>query len=354
MNDNVTKITPKTFLNRVLVGMSIGIVVALVPWALLGNLSKALTPHVPFMENILVMVTLAIRLLPMVIGVSVAMQFKLSPIQTASIGIATVIGSGVAHIAEKGSFVFSGTGDVINSGLTAAIGTFVVLILGNRLKAYTILLIPILVILIAGGLGALILPYISEITTKLGGFIQQLTTLQPVLMGTTIAVVFALMIVSPISTVGIAVAISLSGIGAGAANLGICAAGFGLAIMGWKSNSVATSLAHFLGSPKMQMANFVNLPTIALPIILNAAVLGALAGMFGITGTPISAGFGFSGLIGPLGAFSTMEGGFNAQNTVIVTLAFFIIPIILGILCKILFTRIIPILKDEHYTISFS
>lgn len=346
--------TPKTFTNNVLVGMSIGIVVALVPWALLGNLSKALIPHVPFAATILMMVTLAIRLLPMVIGLSVAMQFKLPPIQTASIGIATVIGSGIATMGDKGAFIFSGTGDVINSGLTAAVATLIALWLGNRLKAYTILLLPMLVILLGGGFGLITLPYVQMITTSLGQLIAHITTLQPVIMGALLAVIFSLLIMSPISTVGIAIAISLSGIAAGAANLGICAAGFGLAIMGWRVNSAATSFAHFLGSPKMQMANFINHPQIALPIICNAAIVGALAGLWQITGTPISAGFGFSGLIGPLAAFASMEGGITIMNSVIIITTFMILPIVLGLLFKALFTKIMPVVHDEDYTINFT
>lgn len=345
--------TPKEFINDVLVGMSTGIVVALIPWAILGNLSQVLIPHFAYAENVLAMVTLAMSLLPMVIGVCIGMSFKFTPIQTSSIGIATVIGSGVATLSDSGGFIVSGTGDVINSGITAAIASLVVILCGNRLKAYTILLIPIIVILVAGGLGLVTLPFIQEITTLIGRFVQTLTTLQPVLMGITIAILFALLMMSPVSTVGIAVAIGLAGVGSGAANLGITAAGFGLAIMGWQVNSLGTSFAHILGSPKIQMANFVNKPIIALPVILNAAVLGAMAGIFGISGTTISAGFGFAGFIGPISAFNTMDGGASLHNIIIITLAFIVVPIVLGVLLKILFTKVIPILNDKNYEIKF-
>lgn len=346
-------ITPKEFINDVLVGMSTGIVVALIPWALLGNLSQALIPHFAYAKDILAMVTLAMSLLPMVIGVCIGMSFKFTPIQTSSIGIATVIGSGVATLSDSGGFILSGTGDVINAGITAAIASLVVILCGNRLKAYTILLIPIIVILVAGGLGLVTLPFIQEITTLIGRFVQTLTSLQPVLMGVTIAILFSLLMMSPVSTVGIAVAISLAGVGSGAANLGITAAGFGLAIMGWQVNSLGTSFAHFLGSPKIQMANFVNKPIIAIPVILNAAVLGAMAGIFGISGTPISAGFGFAGFIGPISALNTMQGGFSNQNIIVVVMAFLVIPIVLAIVFKLLFTKVIPIVKDENYEIKF-
>ena len=41
-------------------------------------------------------------------------------------------------------------------------------------------------------------------------------------------------------------------------------------------------------------------PKIVIPMLITAAILGGLAGVLNIQGTPISAGFGLSGLIGPL------------------------------------------------------
>ncbi|MFX8152886.1 PTS sugar transporter subunit IIC, partial [Acinetobacter baumannii] len=81
------------------------------------------------------------------------------------------------------------------------------------------------------------------------------TNLQPIVMGIVLAMLFAFMIVSPVSTVGLATAIFMEGISAGTANLGVVAAGFGLLVAGWRVNGFATSILHVLGSPKVQMAN---------------------------------------------------------------------------------------------------
>ncbi len=116
--------------------------------------------------------------------------------------------------------------------------------------------------------------------------------------------VFAVLIVSPISSVGIATAISLSGIASGSANLGIVAGSFTLAIMGASVNSLGTTLAHFIGTPKIQMANMLEKPKLFIPVMVNAAIAGAIGAIFNIKGTPMSAGFGFSGLIGPLAAWN--------------------------------------------------
>ncbi|WLR55401.1 PTS sugar transporter subunit IIC [Mesobacillus subterraneus] len=347
------KMTAKEFWNHILAGLSIGIVVALVPGALLGELAKALLPYFSGAQYIIDITSLAIRMLPMVIGITIAMQFKFTPIQTSSVGIATVVGSGVAISGEKGAFIFAGTGDVINAGLTAAFAAALVLLIGTRLKAYTILLVPTIVITVAGIAGIITLPYVKLITSFVGEIISNFTTLQPILMGSLTAISFALLIVSPISTVGVATAIALAGIGSGAANLGIVAAGFGLAIAGWKANSAGTSVAHFLGSPKMQMVNFMKRPVMILPIVCNAAILGALAGIFNIQGTPMSAGFGFSGLIGPINALNLMENGWSATNLLLVGTIFIILPIALGFAFNYIFSKVTKKVAPEDYKLKF-
>ncbi|VWX38064.1 PTS transporter subunit IIC [Exiguobacterium oxidotolerans] len=338
---------------HVLNGLSIGILVALIPGALLGELAKALLPYFAPAQHIIDSTTIAMRLLPMVIGVAVAMQFKTTPIETASIGLATVVGSGVATRTETAGFLFVGTGDVINAGVTAAIATALVLWIGNRFKTYTVLVMPTLIIVGAGGIGVLTYPFVTKITAAIGQMITQFTVLQPILMGVLLAVTFSVLIVSPLSTVGIATAISLSGIAAGAANLGVCAAGFGLAIAGWKANSRGTSIAHFLGSPKIQMANFIRNPIMIVPVMCSAAVLGGLAGILGIQGTPFSAGFGMSGLIGPINALHLMAGGWTWANGVLVFGLFILLPIVLCLSFHQLFRRFRPWTNQEDYRLDF-
>ncbi len=346
------KMTAKQFMDKLLAGLSVGIVVALIPNALLGELLKVIIPHFAPAQTIFDITLLAMRLSPMVIGVCIAMQFKLTPIQITSVGMAAVVGSGVASVGENGAFIFAGTGDVINVAITAAIAVGIVMLLGNKLKAYTILLVPAIVVIVAGGIGIFALPYVKGITLFIGDIINKFTTLQPILMGILISLCFAFLIVSPFSTVAVATAIALGGIGSGAANLGGVAAGFGLAICGWKVNSFGTSIAHFLGSPKMQMVNLVKKPIMMVPILCNAAVLGALAGIFNIQGTPMSAGFGISGLIGPINALNLM-GGYTTMNVIIVSIVFVIAPIALGILFNYIFTKIAKIISEEDYKLTF-
>lgn len=342
------KLTAKQFSMNILNGVAIGTVLALIPGALLGELFKALLPVFPQGQFVLDLTTLSNSLLGLIVGVVIGYQFKFTPIQSASVGLAVMVGGGAASFAD-GALMLNGTGDVINMMFTGAIAAGLVLLLGTRLKSYSIILIPPILLVVGGGLGYALLPLVANITTLIGHFVEQLLTLQPIIMSILIAVLFSILITTPITTVGIALAVSLAGIGSGAGNLGVVAAGFGLAIAGWKVNTVGTSLAHFIGSPKMSMPNVFAKPKIMIPIICNAAVLGVLAAVFKIQGTPMSAGFGFSGLVGPVNHLNLAEGGWSFMNILITLFVFVIAPVGLGILFNRLFTKVWPIIDPEDY-----
>ncbi|MBK3493659.1 PTS transporter subunit IIC [Viridibacillus sp. YIM B01967] len=341
----------KDFFNKLLTGMSIGIIVSLIPNALVGEILKLIIPHVPILQHILDISVLVMSMLPVIIGVTVGLTFKLTPIQTASVGLAAMVGSGVVQISTEGAMMLSGIGVVINTGVTAGLAVLFVKYIGARLKDYTILLLPALTIFVPGLIGFMLLPYVRTGSGYVGVVIDQITLLQPIIMGATIAVIFCILILSPLSTIGVATVIMLSGIGAGAANLGVVASGVGMCIASYKANSLGTALAHVLGSPKIQMRNFFMKPSIALPMMITAAILGALAGVVEVTGTPISAGFGLAGLVGPLNYINLAEGGWNLHNITVMLGMFFVLPIILNIMLLRLFERKFKLITAEDYKV---
>ncbi|AKV56058.1 membrane protein [Bifidobacterium actinocoloniiforme DSM 22766] len=336
----------------ILNGLSTGIIVALVPGALLNALVKYLLPVAPWLRPIPTMTGMAQVLLPAVSAVCVGMIAKFTPIQTSSLALAAALGAGNWKVSGKG-LALAGPGDVINLAVTIAVGYLVLKLLGDMLKTYTILLLPTLVILIAGGIGMLTYGPVSSLTRWVGAGVNALTSFQPVPMGVLMGAAFALIIVSPISSVGIAAAIGVTGIAAGSANLGITAAALALAIYGRETNSVGTSLAHFLGSPKIQMANLLSRPKLLLPLTINAAIMGGVGAACGIQGTPASAGFGLSGLIGPLAAIEA-QGGFTTAHVLEAALLFAILPVALGYLSDLIFTRLLDYQKPEYYAITYS
>lgn len=350
---NSEKMHPKTFAMNVLNGMSLGIVLVLMPAAIFGELIQLLlVDYIPQLNSVLQLFELSNSMMPIAIGVATGMLFKLQPIELLSVTIAAVGGSGVFTVVEEG-FIFSGTGDVINTGLTTALAVCIVRAVAHRMESYKLIALPALTISVAGGLGRVLLPHVMRISSFIGQVINDVTVLQPVLMGIILAIIFAILIVSPLSTVGIATAITLSGIGAGTANLGVVAAQVGLTIAAWKENSTGTALAHVIGSPKIQMANTVRKPIIMLPMLCTASILGGLGGWLGIEGTPISAGFGLSGLIGPLAAWSEHTGGESTALMISIIALFIVLPLILGFLFQALFTHKIKLVEPMDYRIQF-
>lgn len=348
MSKEVIKQTPKSFTMNALNGLAMGTVVVLIPGAILGELMKALLPMWSGFGTLIAATAIATTLMGLVIGMFVGMNFKFNPIQSASLGLAVIFAGGSPNFAN-GVITMHGTGDIINMGITAALGVLLIQFLSDKTKSFTLIIVPTVTLLLVGGVGRVLLPYVKMITTMIGQGIASLLGLQPILISLLIAMIFCFLIVSPITTVGIALAINLSGIGSGAANLGICAASFGLCLAGWAVNLKGTSLAHVLGSPKISMANVLLKPKIMLPMLCSAAVLGVIGAIFNIQGTPASAGFGISGLIGPINALNLAKGGWSLVNILLIIIIFVGAPIVLNMIFNYLFIKVLKVIDPMDY-----
>ena len=183
------------------------------------------------------------------------------------------------------------------------------------------------------------LPGMVAVQAAVGQVVASATAAAPLVMGILLGVIFALLIVSPMSSVGIATAIGLVGIGSGAANAGIVAAGLTLAVMGASVNSWGATIAHFMGSPKIQMANLLSRPKLFLPVVIAAAISGGVASLMMVEGTAFSAGFGMAGFIGPLTAMTESTGS---------ALAFVVVPLAAAFLMKLIFIQKTQLIKAEE------
>jgi len=342
------KMTVKAFVNHVLVGHAIGIVAALIPSALLGELSKALMGTVPVFGSIYQLVTIFMLAVPLLIGAAVAHQFKLKPIPMVCVAAAAWAGSGALQFTPNG-IVIGGMGDLVNILVTISLTCGLVLLIGGRLKSFEPLIMPPIICIVGGGMGLIVYPLVHTVTTGLGGMINSFTALQPVLMGVLIASAFSVIMISPVSTVAIASAIGMSGIASGAGNLGCVAAAVGMFVGGLRVNKIGLSLSIVLGTPKIMIAAMVRQPKILVPIILNGALLGALGAAFQIKGTPISAGFGFSGMVGPINAIHFMPGGATIANLLIIGLVFIAVPFAGGFFFEWVCRRVLHLYESEDY-----
>ncbi|WP_197671790.1 PTS transporter subunit IIC [Devriesea agamarum] len=331
-----TRMTPKLFLDRVLNGAAIGIVVGLVPNAITGELFKFLARTYPGIGLFSTLHEVVVGLqftVPVIVGVLIGMQFSFTAVQTVIVGTATFVGSGAMQFTSDGVVKLVGIGDLINTMLTASVAVLILALVGNRLGSLTVLFLPIIGGGLSGLIGLLTLPYVRSITGAIGALVNAIAkdSNLGVFAAVLIAVIFAIMIVSPISTVGVALAIGIDGPASGAANLGIAAAAAMLMVGSLRINSAGVTWSVFLGAMKMMMGNLIKHPIMVLPLALVAGVTGLVGGLVGITGTPASAGFGHSGLVGPIAALQGMHGSVLA-NMGILVVVYFVVPIGLAVL----------------------
>ena len=205
---------------------------------------------------------------------------------------------------------------------------------------------------IVGGLsatiGVLILPYVHMITTGIGNMVNSFTELQPVLMCMLISMVFSFIIISPLSTVAIAIAIGITGLAAGSASIGISATEAVLLIGTSKVNRVAVPISIFFGGVKMMMPNMVKYPIIMLPILITAGISGIAGSLIG-TGTKESAGFGFIGMIGPISAFKFLHVDSAILSILLIILGFFVVPLVTAFILDIIFRKVLRLYTNDIY-----
>ena len=115
-------ITPRTFIFNVLNGVALAIVVGMIPNAILGELSKYLSQYNDIFTKV-AFVTQGIQYsIPILTGVLIAGQFKLTQLQTA---VTAFVGSGASTFTDN-KWVIVGIGDLINTMITASIAVGII------------------------------------------------------------------------------------------------------------------------------------------------------------------------------------------------------------------------------------
>ena len=161
-------------------------------------------------------------------------------------------------------------------------------------------------------------------------------------MSLLIACSFAILIISPISTVAIGLAIQLNGLSAGSAAMGVAATTLVLVVHSLKVNKSGVTLAIALGAMKTMMPNLFRYPIILIPILFTASLSSLPVALFNVMGTASSAGFGLVGLVGPL---ASIDAGLNLLTAIIV---WFIVPTLSALLSLLIFEKGLKLYKKEE------
>ncbi|MDO4903717.1 MAG: PTS sugar transporter subunit IIC [Limosilactobacillus sp.] len=343
------KETFKSFMNKILNGTAIAIVVALIPNAILATLLKPVATNATVAQFIHVIVVFQ-YLTPIMAGFLIAKEFKFSGMHQLAVAGAAYVGAGgwttttsVVKGVATTSYSFKGIGDIINMMITAALAVLAVKYLGNLVPSLNIIFVPIVIGTGVGFVGLELLPFVSKITTLIGEGINTFTHLQPFLMSVLIAMAFAILIVTPISTVAISLAIGLNGLTAGASAMGVASTALVLVIATAKVNKPGVPLAIFLGGMKMMMPNFFRHPVMAIPLLVTAAVSSLSVPIFHLVGTPASAGFGIAGAIGPIASYA------GGASLAIVVIAWLVVPVVVGFVAHFICKNVLKLYTDDIF-----
>lgn len=343
------------YLNKILGGVATGIVVGLIPNAILGQVFLALYQgtNAQIFQTLWEVVYAIQFAVPLIIGALIGLQFGYNGIQSACLACATFIGSGVVKyvVAEK-YWTIAGTGDLFNVMFTAFFAVILIDLFKDKLGSLTVVLLPILGAALPGLIGVEILPYVSGITKQIGNLINSFTNMQVILMCILISVSFSILIITPISTVAIGLAVGLDGLSAGAAAIGVGACALMLVIGSIRAkNEKGVTIAVLLGAMKMMIPNLVKHPIIMLPVVTTSAITGLVAAMFNISGTAQSAGFGIVGLVGPLSAFNigTASGTASLIQLGIVAFCFILVPIVVAYLSDMVYRKILKLYDADIF-----
>lgn len=341
------KQSKKQFFSNILNAVGAGVVIALLPNALLGESLKFFKEGQPTLELMYQLVVVIQSFMAFIIGALAANAFKFSGPGVVITGVSAMLGSGAIQF-KNGQILLQGIGDIINVIIVVTLACFLFILLKDKFGSLEMIILPAVIPVVSGMIGLLLLPHVRKVTQALGSMVESFTELNPLVMSILISMTFALLMVTPISLVAIATAISLEGLGSGAGNMGIVAACVTFIFGSLGVNKIGVNIVLIIGAAKMMIPVYLKHPIIMVPLAINGAIAGTLTYLIGIKGTPMSAGFGYTGLVGPLNAFSRMNGD-PIMNIILLIFGYLVIPFTLGFVVHQVCKKVIPGYSDDIY-----
>ncbi|CQR24806.1 regulatory protein [Streptococcus varani] len=336
-----TSIKPSEYFSKVLTGTAMGVIIGVAPNAVLSAILRAL-PQVPVTISLLQIVSIFQMATPFLVGAIVAFQFGFKPLTQMVVAASSFIASGVLKFDDSiGKFAGAGTGDLINTMITAAIAVGMILLIKDKFGSMEIIAMPVVIGVLASFIGLTLLPIVSGITLSIGAVINSFTSLQPILMSILIAVSFAALLTTPVSAIAVGLAIQLSGVASGAAAMGVAATTLTLVVHSFKVNKPGITIAVGTGGMKLMMPNLFKYPIVLLPYVTTAAISAIPVYLFSISGTPQTAGFGVVGLVSPL---ASIDAGLSIPLAV---LSWLVVPVAAAMLSQFVYDKVLHIYDSK-------
>ncbi len=323
--ETVRKLFKRYFIDA-MGAMALGLFASLIIGTIINTFARI--PHMEFLLDFTSQIGAKSAVIGCAIGAAVAWGLKAKPL---------VIFTSVV----TGAIGYMSGGGPLGAYLAAVVGAEIGGLVASKTKV-DIVVTPAVVIFSGGAAGLFIGPYIGQMMTALGLFINNVTELNPIPMGIIIAVVIGLALTAPISSAAICISIGISGIAAGAAVVGCCCQMVGFAVASHRDNGLGGLVSQGVGTSMLQFPNIMRKPQIWIAPTLAAAILGPISTrVIGMTNTSVGAGMGTSGLVGQVGAFEAMSGTFGGvQTTIFVLLMHIILPAALTLLFDFIMRKI--------------
>jgi len=275
--------------------MGMGVLATLIVGTILRQIATLLGPD---FEILFTIGSFAQVMMAVGVGIGAGSALNSRPVVIYAAVVTSMIGAGALRMVD-GQIAIA-IGDPAAAFATA----LVTVIVGNLVVGKTkldIMLTPMIALVVGGLFALFVAPTVTGVTDWLGTIIMTATTMQEVLMGMIIAVVFCFIIMSPLSSSALAIGLGLSGIAAGAALAGTAASMVGFAVISFKDNGLDGLISQGIGTSKIQFGNFVKNPAIFVPTMIAALITGPVSTViFRIQTNSLGAGMGTSGLVGQI------------------------------------------------------
>ena len=293
MQDAVNKSYFMDRMEKGAAGLSAAILVSLGIGLLFKSLGGLL--HIDLLVNI---GSISTFLMTPAIGAAIAIMLGANNLTIISAMVSGVIG-GNAIVPFKETFTIT-TGEPIGAIIAAIIAIYI----GKRVTGKTFLdlmAVPISSMLIGSVAGYYLSKVIAPTLITISKTITTIVGNQPLFASIVIAVVFAILVMTPASSAALAIALQLDSSAAAAALVGISAQFVGYTFVSIRENDLGGFLAQLICTPKVQFPNIVKNPKIMIAPLIAAAVSGPVAVLILNLEIPYQiAGLGLCALIAPI------------------------------------------------------
>ncbi len=289
----------RSYLATVLDGMAKGLFASLIIGVIINRIG--ILTNIELIENIGKATQF---LMGPAIGVGVAYMRKTKQYTIIAAMAAGALGAGTFKLTNGAWTV--GTGEPMGALIASLCAVEAAKLIEGRTK-FDLFTVPAVIVLIGGILGATVSPFIANIMTAVGTFVNDITVLQPIPMGLLLGIIVGVILTLPISSAALCIAININGLAAGAALAGCCAQMVGFAVISFRENRVGGLFSQGIGTSMLQVPNIIKNPLIWIPPTIASGICGVLAStLFHMETDKVGAGMGTSGLVGQFTTISVM------------------------------------------------